>query len=269
MLKFRVDVFAWIPQPEVPNPINSLPGGTAAWGPGACGPFFGGDNFVTPPGTPAMWAPRTFRAMQNFEFQDLSFGYGPVVTVNSGVKPGTTTVLTATRAAGGTICHSLTASVMTSTASLKWVAADNWYEVNLHGAAQDPVPAAVGGRALGSAGAALASMATPNLEWGLTIRFQSGTTIPLLMRSRYAISSGLSMDVAARSFLMPTSFGGTANLVHGTITVRRYPSYVVYVAIDRGTGVATTVPLYFADASSRGLLEIAVGQTDVLRQLNW
>jgi hypothetical protein len=62
---------------------------------------------------------------------------------------------------------------------------------------------------------------------------------------------------------------GAANLVHGLITVRRFPSYVVYVTIDRGTGAAVTIPIYFADASGRSLLEIAVGQTDTLRQLVW
>ena len=269
MLKFGVDVYAWIPQSEVPNPINSLPGGVARWGPGACGPYFGGDNFVVPPANPSAWASRTFRAMQSFAFQDVRFGHSPAITTNTGVIPGATTVLTATRATGGTICYSLTAKVMTSTASLKWSASDNWYEVNMHGAAQDPVPAAVGGRTLGGAGAALASATTPNLEWNLTIRFQSGATLGLVARGRYGLSRGLSMDVAAGHFPLPTSFGGAANLVHGLITVRRFPSYVVYVTVDRGTGAAITIPLYFADASGRSLLEIAVGQTDTLRQLTW
>jgi hypothetical protein len=119
------------------------------WGPGASGPYFGGDNFVVPPANSSAWGARTFRAMQSFAFQDLRFGYGPVVTINTGVRPGTTTVLTATRAAGGTVCYLLTASVMKSGASLKWSASDNWYEVKMNGAAQDPVPAAVGGRTLG------------------------------------------------------------------------------------------------------------------------
>ena len=269
MLTFQIDVYAWIPQSEVPNPFNSLPGGTATWGPGACGPYFGGDNFVIPPATPSAWASRTFRAMQRFGFSDLRFGYAPVVTIDSGVCPGTTTVLTAKRAAGGSICHSLTASVMTSKASLKWMTSDNWYEVNMKGAAQDPVPAAVGARTLGRAGAAVASAATPNLEWDLTIRFQSGTALPLVTRGRYAVSNGATMDVSVRNFPVQPSFGGTTNLVHGTIMVRRFPSYVVYVTINRGTSVAATVPLYFADASSRNLLEIAVGQTDVLRPTTW
>jgi hypothetical protein len=52
------------------------------------------------------------------------------------------------------------------------MAGDDWYEVKMHGAAQDPVPAAVGGLVGGSPGAAAASALTPNLEWDLKIRFQ-------------------------------------------------------------------------------------------------
>lgn len=269
MLKFRLDVLAWIPQPEVPNPINALPGGTSRWGPGACGPYFGGDDFVVPSRTPTAWGARTFRAKQTFEFISTSFGSAPIVAVNTGVLPGTTTVLTGTRAAGGTICHKLTATVKTSSASVKWVSSDFWYEVRLHGAAQDPVPAAVGGLALGSVGAAAASAVTPNLEWDLTLRFQLGTALPLSTRGRYAFSSALTLDVASSTFPGPASCGGTANLVHGLITVRRFPSYVVYITIDPGTGALTSMPLYFADASSRNFLEIGVGQTDPVRQVTW
>jgi hypothetical protein len=269
MLKFRVDVFAWIPQPEVPNPIHSFPGGVARWGRGACGPYFGGDNFILPPRTPSGWGPRTFRAKQSFEFQDVSFGNAPITTLDTGAMPGTTTVLTATRAAGGTVCYKLTATIKASSASVKWVPSDGWYEVKLHGAAQDPVPAAVGGLTLGGIGSAAASAATPNLEWDLSLRFQLGTTLPLTTRGRYAFSSALCMDVAARAFPGSASCGGTANLVHGLITVRRFPSYIVYLTIDPGSGISTAVPLYFADASGRNLLEIAVGQTDPLRQVTW
>ena len=269
MLKFRVDVFAWIPQPEVPNPINALPGGVARWGPGACGPYFGGDNFILPPKLPSAWGGRTFRARQTFEFQDLSFGYAPATTIDPGVLPGTTTVLTATRAAGGAVCYKLTATVKASSASVKWVASDGWYEVKMHGAAQDPVPAAVGGKTLGSVGSVAASAATPNLEWDLVLRIQRGTTLPLTTRGRYAFSSALCLDAAARSFPGTVACGGTANLMHGLIMVRRFPSYVVYVTVDPGTGLSTSVPLYFAEASGRNLLEIAVGQTDPLRQLTW
>jgi hypothetical protein len=269
MLKFRFDVYAWIPQPEVPNPISSLPGGIARWGPGACGPYFGGDNFILPPATHVGWPPRTYRARQAFEFQDFSFGYRPVVTINTGVTPGTTTVLTATRTAGGTVCSSLTATVKTSSASMVWSAADGWYEVKMHGAAQDPVPAAVGGRVAGGVGSTTASALTPNLEWELKLRIQSGLTIPTTTKMRYGISSGLNLDAGASTFPGVTTFGGTANLMHGLITVRRFPSYIVYGTVDIGKGGPRTVPIYFADASKRGLLEIAIGQTDTLRHFTW
>lgn len=266
-MDFRIDVFAWIPQPDVPNPIFSLPGGTGRWGPGACGPRFGGDNFTRPPATASAWR-GTFRARQSFAFSTPSFGAAPSVTLSTGVTPGTTTVLTNTRAAGGTICHALTATVKSSSASVNWVASDKWYEAKLKGAAQDPVPAAVATGVAGGAAGTAASALTPNLEWDLALRFQSGASLGMMTRARYAVSSGLSMDVSATTFPAPTSFGSGGNLMHGLATVRRFPSYVVYVTIGTG-GAAVSIPVYFADASSRNLLEIGIGQTDVIRQLGF
>jgi hypothetical protein len=98
---------------------------------------------------------------------------------------------------------------------------------------------------------------------------QSGTVIPLLTRGRYALSSALDMDVSASAFRTRTNFSGTTNLVHGTIMVRRFPSYVLYGTADIGSGLRTTIPNYFANASTRNLIEIAIGQTDLLRQLRW
>ena len=265
---FQVNVFAWIPLAEVPNPLASLPGGTATWGPGACGPHFGGDNFVKPAATASGWT-GTFRAKQAFAFRVNSFGDSPMTTLNTGCLPGITTVLTAPRAAGGTVCHSLTATVKTSSAAVKWSGGDDWYEVKMHGEAQDPVPAAVAAKVGGTAGATAASALTPNLEWNLTMRFQRGSSLGLLTRAAYATHSALSMDVAASRFPTPTSFGGSSNLVHGTVLVRRFPSYVVYTTIDGGTGTPVCIPHYFADASGRNLATIAIGQTDLLRQLSW
>jgi hypothetical protein len=264
-MDFRVDVFAWIPMPDVPNPLFSLPGGAGRWGPGACGSRFGGDNFVKPPAAASAWR-GTFRAKQSFAFSAASFGATPAVTLNTGVTPGTTTVLTNTRAAGGTICHSMTATVKTSSASVSWVGGNNWYEAKLKGAAQDPVPAAVAAGVAGGAAGTAASALTPNLEWDLALRFQSGSSLGLATRARYAVSSGLSMDVSATSFPTPTSFGSGGNLFHGLATVRQFPSYAVYVTVGTGAA-ATTIPVYYADASSRNLLQIAIGQTDVIRQL--
>lgn len=290
MPTFRIDVYAWIPQPDVPNPINSLPGGVQRWGPGACGPCFGGDNFINPPGNWSAWS-GTYRAMQTLEFSVARLGAAPTVTINTGVVPGTTTVLTATRAGGGKICYSLTAAVKASSAGVSWSASDNWYEVTMHGEAQDPVPAMVGaqaGSALGagvgnasnpaagalggvlgySVGSTIGSALTPNLEWDLTMRFQRGTTIPWMTRAEYAIHLGSNLDVSTTRIPGPLNFGGSANLVHGAIKVRRYPSYVVYATVTN-SGAPVTIPLYFADASSRGLSEIAIGWTDPVRQINW
>lgn len=264
---FQINVFAWIPLPEVPNPIAALPGGTAMWGPGACGPHFGGDNFVRPAATAGGWT-GTFRAKQTYAFRANAFGDPPMVTLNSGVVAGLTTVLTAPRASGGTVCHSLTATVKTSSASVKWSSGDDWYEAKLHGEAQDPVPAAVAGRVGGSAAGTAASALTPNLEWKLTMRFQRGSSIGLLTRAAYATHSALSLDVAATHFPAPTGFGGSGNLVHGTILVRRFPSYIVYTTIDAGSG-PVCIPHYFAEASGRHLATIAIGQTDLLRKLAW
>lgn len=269
MPDFRIDIFAWIPQPDVPNPIAGLPGGTAKWGPGACGARFGGDNFIVPPRSYAVWS-GTYRAKQSFAFRAASFGSPPAVTLNPGVTPGLTTVLTAPRSAGGTVCYSLTPIVTKTTAGVEWKASDGWYEVRLNGAAHDPVPAAALGQLFGSpAGGAIGHALTPDLEWDLTLRFQSGSRLPALTRGRYAMSSGLNLDASGRAFATPANFGGTSNLVHGLIAVRRYPSYVAYVTVASGTGIGVTIPLYFADASSRSLAEIVIGQTDPVRQLTW
>ncbi len=258
-MDFRVDVFAWIPQPDVPNPLFSVPGG--ALGPGACGPRFGGDDFVTPPASASAWT-GTFRAKQSFAFSASSFGAAPSVTVNTGVIPGTTTVLTNTRAAGGTVCHSMTAMVKKSSASVEWVPGDSWYQVTLVGAAQDPVPAAAASGLLGGLAGSAASAATPNLAWMLALRFQSGHALGIATRALYATISPMNLDVSGRTFPAPASFGSGGNLLHGTAVVTRYPSFVAYVTIG-----LTTIPVLFADASSRNLAEIVVSQSCLIRQL--
>jgi hypothetical protein len=263
-MDFQIDVFAWIPQPDVPNPLHSLPGGTGRWGPGACGPCFGGDNFVKPAATAASFS-GTYRAKQSFGFRVGSLGGAPTTTVNTGTIPGTTTVLTGTRAAGGRVCHSLTATVKASSASVAWVPSESWYEVGMRGAAQDPIPAAMAAGVAGPRAGAVASAATPNLEWDLVLRFQRGSALGLATRARYSISSGLKIDVSATHFPTPASFGSGGNLFHGLATVRRFPSYVVYVTIS--TGTSTTIPVFFAEASGRNLAEIAIGQTDPFRHL--
>ena len=51
--------------------------------------------------------------------------------------------------------------------------------------------------------------------------------------------------------------------------VRRFPSYIVYVSVDAGSGRTVTILHYFAEASGRNLGEIVIGQTDTLRQLTF
>lgn len=275
MLNFRLDIFSWIPQPDVPNPIFDLPGGVPRWGNGACGPRFGGDNFVIPP-VDSKWKGKTYRAMQTFAFKAESIGATPYPTINSGTTPGVTTVLTATRAANGRVCFSQTPTVTASAASVTWEEDDKWYEVKMHGAAHDPVPATAvshalrpGGDKAQKYGTAASNALTPDLEWKLTFRFQSGTTIPFVSRLRYAFSSGLNLDKSAATFPKPVDFGASDNLVHGIIMVRRFPSYIVYATIDTGQRQPVTIPVYFANANSRALTEIVIGQHDPVRQLTW
>jgi hypothetical protein len=112
----------------------------------------------------------------------------------------------------------------------------------MHGEAQDPVPAAVGGRTFGGTGAVAASALTPNLEWDLTLAIRNGDPVvdarPLRFEQRAQYGR-----VRIR-FPTRTNFGGTTNLVHGTIMVRRFPSYVLYGTADIGSGLRTTIPNY-------------------------
>ncbi len=267
-MHFQIDVFTWIPLPDVPNPLHALPGGTARFGPGACGPRFGGDSMRVPPADPALWTSSTFRARQCLSFEAASFGAPPVTMIATGCVPGLTTVLTAPRSRGGRVCHSLTAAVVTSSGSVRWSAGDRWYAVRLHGEARDPVPAAALRYAAGSPGGAVGVGLTPNLEWVLDLRISDATTIPATTRMRYGISRALPLDRAAATFPGTASVGTGGRLVHGLLTLRYFPSLVVYLTVT-DAGARASTPLYFADAISRPLLSIAAGQTDVLRTVTW
>jgi hypothetical protein len=261
MLQFRLDVYAWIPQPDVPNPLAALPGGVTTWGRAACGSRFGGDDFTTPPLKPTLWGDLTYRARQSFAFRVENFGGEPTTFLDTGVVPGLTTVLTSPRAQGGTRCFALTPTVTKSASSVEFQSSDSWYEVLLHGAAHDPVPASAAGHKLGSVGSKLGHLMTPDLEWEVKLRIQQGTTLPRLTRLRYAASTAASLDSGDFSL-----DGNGNNLLHGLITVRRFPSYIVYATINENV-----VPVYFADASQRvfGLGQIVIGQTDPLRRVRW
>lgn len=269
----EIDVFAWIPHPEVFNPIASFPGGVSRWGPGACGPYFGGDDFVLPapvPLGPSGMITKTFRARQHSRFYIKSWGtLGEFRT--TGVIPGTTTVLTNTRASGGVICYSIRAAVLHSAASVVFIPSDSWYEVVMQGKAQDPVPAAAGGQVAGTVGSRTASALTPALAWDLKLRLSPTSTLDFWTRASYTAEAPLSMDT---SKTLPGSVnslgGGTEHLIHGLVTVRRYPSYVVYVSMTTPGGSKFTQVVFFANAIDRNpIAEIGIPQDSTLRQVTF
>ena len=269
MPRFRVDLYAWIPDPDVPNPIYSvrtLPG----IGPGACGPRFGGDNMILPPRSFAGWANLTYRAMQTVEFMFGKFGGPATITLDTGVQPGITTVLTDTRARGGKQCHAMRAAVASSpAATVTWSPDDKWYELVLSGGAQDPVPADVARRiAGGAAGSAIAAI-LPGVSWNVFLRFQQGTIIPASTKLRYALNGAVSFDRSDRVITGNMSLTGIDNLVHGMITVTQFPSYVLYLTAFHQNGRPSTRCIYFADGSSMGLGMIVLPQSDVVRQTTW
>jgi hypothetical protein len=143
--------------------------------------------------------------------------------------------------------------------------------MRLQGAAHDPIPEAALQHFAGTLGSNIGSTLTPDLEWDLTIRIQSGCEIKSgLAKLRYSVADLLNLD-SSDKLPAPLNLGGTSNLIHGTAYVRRFPSYVVYVTVSSDKRSLISVPVYFADASERvlGLGQIAVGQTDSLRQLTW
>ena len=269
----EVDMFAWIPHPEVVNPIASLPGGVGLWGSGACGPYFGGDDFILPasaPLGPSGMVSRTFRARQQSRFYMVPWGTVSGFST-TGVIPGTTTVLTNTRAASGRVCYSIRATVLRSAASVRFIPSESWYEIIMRGKAQDPVPAATGGRVAGTAGATTASALTPALSWDLTLRFSSGSSLGFWTRAGYSVEAPFSIDESSTLAGSISSLGGgTGNLIHGLITVRRYPSYVVYVSMTTPSGSRFTQVIFFANGISRSpLAEITIPQDSTLRQITF
>jgi len=268
MLTFRTDVYSWIPQADIVNPIALLPGGVARWGAGACGPRFGGDGFTQPASSYSGWKGKTFRATQSLAFNITSFGAKPNVSVDSGVTPGLTTVLTGPRSAGGRVCTSLTPTITKSTSDVSWSASDRWYEMRMHGSAHDPIPEAALKFFAGDVGLRAGGLMTPDLEWRLVIRVQEGTTQSLLTRLRYGVASTLSLDTSQR-IPAPQNFGGTSNLIHGLVYVRKFPSYVVYMSITGETISPISLPVYFSDATERHWTAILLGQEDPIRQVSW
>lgn len=121
-----------------------------------------------------------------------------------------------------------------------------------------------GGSAGSSTGTAVATAMTPSLEWDLVLRIQRGTDVGLSTRMRYAADCPLPTLDTVPTGTARTIGTGSGNLMHGTIEVRRFPSYVVYVTMDSASEI-----LFFADASKRNLLEIAVPSDSQLRRITW
>jgi hypothetical protein len=106
------------------------------------------------------------------------------------------------------------------------------------------------------------------------LRFSRANTFGLTTRSLYAIglgqstAVGLGLDESKRAFGARDSFGSPLHLMHGFIRIRRFPSYVLYVTVMTPRYNAT-IPVYYANASKRGLLEIAIDQLDILREITF
>lgn len=271
-MRFEIDVISWIPMPEVPNPIFLLPGGTTRWGSGACGSHFGGDNFAMPPSTAVALigtAAYTFRARQNVTFDAKPWGTVSGLRT-SGVIPGITTVLTGARVDGGRVCHNMTATVLRSAATVSFDASSEWYEIVMQGKAQDPIPTAVGRHVAGPTGATGGTILTPALEWDLTMRLSTGSMLGFWTTQRYRADAPLGFDDSASlPGVSATLGGGTTHLLHGIISVRRFPSYVVYVTLTSATGTRSTEIVFFADASHRGLVEIVLPWDSQLRRITF
>ena len=271
-MKFEVDVFAWIPGAEVPNPIGSLPGGVDRWGRGACGKFFGGDNFEAPPSTPKIWAGvagKTFRARQNVTFQAIPWGKVSDSST-TGVIPGVTTVLTDTRSQNGKVCYSKEATVLHSSSAVIYDEDSKWYEVTMRGKVQDPIPAGVGKHIAGPVAGGTASFLTPALEWNLILRLSAGSELGFWTTQRYKADAPSGLDESSK--LSPSSKtlgGGTDRLLHGIITTRRFPSYAVFASLTTKKGIHSTERIFFANASSRNLVEIAVPWDSQLRSITF
>lgn len=282
---FRLDLVGWIPQPEVDNPLNALPAIVKSLlPPGMTDPFFGGDNFSTPGATPGSILPpvHTFRATQSLKFDVGTWGDIPTVSLNT-VAPGTTTCLSARRAAGGAVTFSLTAALLRSSATVSFSKLFDAYEVNMSGVVLDPVPAAAAAAltsklpgvpalarpALVAAIQFIATKATPALTWDLTLRVQRGSTLNPFFVATYAPFVGAeasSTIPGATSSLGTTGFG----LEHGKISFSLWPSAVLYLTVAPTGKPAVTQPVFFSDGSRVGkpeTLQILVPKLCKFRQL--
>lgn len=283
---FQVDLIGWIPQPEVDNPLSLLPAFVKSHlPPGMADPFFGGDDFATPGITPAMVRPpsHTFRASQHLEFEISAWGAAPTVGFSTTV-PGTTTCLDKRRAAGGTVTFSLTATLVRSSADVRFSPGDDWYEVILSGVVLDPVPAAAAAAltskistlpvalrgTLTKIVADLVTKATPSLSWDATLRIQLGAKLSWVVAANYALFVGSESSgtlPGAKSALAPG-----ANLIHGKIGFELWPSAVIFVTFTPPGGSPAIQPIFFSSGVGVPRPEpafIEVPKLCRLRQITW
>jgi len=287
--RFAIDLVGWIPQPEVDNPLHQLPGAVQSLLPsGVCDPFFGGDNFTTPWSVPIGMSPpvRTFRAKQHLDFTFPIWGDTPTVGTSK-TTPGITTCLSDTRAKGGKVTFSLTATAKKSSASVTFSKSDNWYEVKMSGTVLDPVPTAAAtaltaripglsslpgiSTAINAAVKQITDMATPSLTWDFTLRIQQGTTIDKITEASYLLFTGAETS-STLSFAKTAVGSGSSNLVHGRMTFSMWPSAVIYLTYTPAGGTAESQPILFSDGSTRPKPEtafIVVPKLCKLRQIKW
>lgn len=284
--KFAIDLIGWIPQPEVDNPLSVLPGAvTSLLPPGMADPFFGGDNFTTPATAPSGMVPpsHTFRATQHIEFTISSWGLAPTVG-SVATTPGTTTCLDKRRAAGGTVTFSLTATVLSSSATVTFSPLHDWYEITLSGVVMDPVPPAAAAALtrklpgvpallrgpLSAAIAKIATMATPALSWDATVRIQHGSKLGTFAVATYAPFIGSEdsrLLSGATSALSPGS-----DLIHGRIHFSEWPSAVIFISFTPPGAAVSRQPIFFSSGMGLPRPEPAFIEVPLLaklRQVTW
>ena len=282
---FEVHLIGWIPQPEVDNPLSLLPGAvTSLLPPGMADPFFGGDDFVTPGGTPgATVPPHTFRATQRFNFSIGAWGAPPTAGAPT-TTPGVTTCLDKRRSAGGKVTFSLTATLVRSAAAVTFSKFNNWYEVTMSGVVLDPVPAAaVAALSSKVPGVSpllrpilqevmrkIATKATPALTWDATVRIQQGPTLSPLITAEYALFTG---DEKSSTLLgaSPALAPGT-DLIHGKVHFSQWPSAVIYLKFSPGGAGPVIQPIFFASGATVGkpeTLQIEIPKLCKVRQITW
>jgi hypothetical protein len=95
------------------------------------------------------------------------------------------------------------------------------------------------------------------------LRIADADKVSFLTALGYKANAPISLDATPRGTVFELGTGHS-HLMHGTIECRRYPSYAVYVSTESYEQL-----LFFTDASTRNLLEIAISQRSELRRIQW